>query len=232
MIRAVLFDLDRTLLDRDTSFHNFLLSQYERFSSSFPHVDRDAYISRIVFLDNRGRMGKDKVYQFIVEEFKIQEVSPQYLHYDFEFRISDYYLPFPGLKQCLRELTAAGYLLGIISNGRHAFQMRTLHALEIERDFEAILISESEGVRKPEPEIFHRALRKLGCSPNQAVFVGDHPEVDLEGARAVGMKTIWKRNDDFSGPVEADAVLDRLEELPALIAKMGVSSSLDITPKV
>ena len=55
------------------------------------------------------------------------------------------------------------------------------------------LISDAEGVSKPKRQIFDRALERLNVTPAHAVFVGDHPEVDVAGVRAAGMRAIWHR---------------------------------------
>jgi putative hydrolase of the HAD superfamily len=220
MIRAILFDLDRTLLNRDESLHQFLLSQYERFSSPLATVPREIYVARITALDDRGRIWKDKVYQAFCEEFTIRGISWQDLFDDFDARIAGFYIPFRGLRQTLNQLKASGYLLGIVTNGREEFQRRTLRALGIEGDFNTVLISVTEGVRKPDAEIFLRALRNLKCRPDESIFVGDHPEVDIKGAHEVGMRTIWKRNQDFPAAPCADAVINDLDELPILIERL------------
>jgi phosphoglycolate phosphatase-like HAD superfamily hydrolase len=65
-------------------------------------------------------------------------------------------------------------------------QNRKLVCLAISPMFDTILISDAEGIHKPEREIFHRALERLNANPARAVFVGDHPEVDVAGAGAAG----------------------------------------------
>lgn len=217
MIRSVLFDLDRTLLDRDASFENFVASQYAKFPAALGQIPRDAYISRVIALDNRGALWKDKVYQQIVEEFAITKLSWQELFADFDSRIADHYLPFPLLRETLEALKKEGYSLGLITNGKGEFQMRSIRALGIEYDFKTILISEIVGLRKPDPEIFRQALRNLNCEPQHSVYVGDNPEVDINGARKAGMHTIWKQDDDFAGHVETDATFGELSELPPII---------------
>jgi len=84
--------------------------------------------------------------------------------------------------------------------------------------FDAILISDAEGISKPDPRIFHRALEGLHVNSAQAVFVGDHPEVDVAGARAAGMRAIWRRDPIVSNRVEADAVIEELGDLLTLLA--------------
>jgi putative hydrolase of the HAD superfamily len=217
MIKAVLFDLDRTLLDRDTSFRNFVVSQYEKFASELGSIPQEKYIERVVALDNRGLLWKDKVYQAIAQELELKILTWETLFADFEQRITDYYLPFPQMREMLDELEAKEYKLGLITNGKGEFQKRTLRTLGIENYFQTVLISEIEGTRKPEPEIFHRALARLDCQPKESVFVGDSIEADVCGAKNAGLWTIWKSEVGIPPPNEADAILEQLSELPALI---------------
>jgi len=217
LIRAVLFDLDRTLLDRDISFQNFVVSQYLKFQGELGHIPQEVYVRRVIALDNRGALWKDKVYQAITEEFSIAGLSWQHLFEDFNVRITNYYVSFPHLLEMLEALKASGYVLGMISNGLGLFQWRSICALRIEDYFDTILISEIVGLRKPDPKIFRQALHDLQCEPAHSLFVGDHPIVDIEGARQAGMKTAWKKDPDYHGQVEADIIFDDLADLAALI---------------
>ncbi len=215
MIRGVLFDLDRTLLDRDASILSFASSQYEIFQSRLGDVDHNSYVEAFVRLDARGSLWKDRVYQELVTVLKIQSVTWEELFADFEARISGHCLPFDSLHETLEKL-AGEYRLGLITNGRTHFQARTIEALGIAPCFAAILISETEGVRKPDSEIFRRALTRLALHPDEAVYVGDHPVTDIQGARDAGLAGFWKRNTDFSEP-PCEAVFDHLAELPHLL---------------
>ena len=96
-------------------------------------------------------------------------------------------------------------------------QSRKLECLELSPMFDAILISDAEGIVKPDCRIFHRALERLEASPAHAVFVGDHPEVDVAGARAAGLRAIWRRDPAVSRSVEADAIVDEVGELLVLL---------------
>lgn len=222
MIRGVLFDLDRTLLDRDRSFSGFASAQFDRFQSRLPGLDRNSYVEALVRLDARGSVWKDQVYRRLVTQLGIESLGWQELFEDFEAEITSHYLPFPNLPASLAEL-ARNYRFGLISNGRTDFQLRTIAALGIGEFFHVILISEAEGLRKPDPRIFHRALQRLELAPAEAVYVGDHPVTDVEAARNAGMLGIWKRNPDFSGG-PSDGVIDELSELPALLTRLSAAA--------
>ena len=106
--------------------------------------------------------------------------------------------------------------MGIITNGYGQFQMDNIKALGIENYFESILISEWEGFKKPDPQIFRKALTELNVEPSQSVFVGDHPLNDVKASKNIGMVGIWKK-DSRGDKVDADFIIDDLGELPRLL---------------
>jgi len=216
MIKTVLFDLDGTLLNRDESILRFADRQYDRMKKWTGHIPKATYINRFIVLDAKGYVWKDKVYQQLVEEFCMSGITSQELLQDYlnEFQYSC--VPFPNLKEMLAELSEAGIRLGMITNGFGKFQMRNIEALCIKDYFQAILISEWEGLKKPDPAIFLRALKKLDTSPHQSLFVGDHLENDVAAARNVGMISVWKGDIQWPG-TNADYTVQDLGEIPNLL---------------
>lgn len=116
----------------------------------------------------------------------------------------------------LEDLRKSNLILGIITNGYGQFQMDNIKALGIEKYFKTILVSEWEGIKKPEPQIFKRALEQLNVSANESIFVGDHPENDVKAAQNVGMKGIWKKDSQWEN-VKADIIVDDFADLPLII---------------
>jgi putative hydrolase of the HAD superfamily len=222
MVKAVLFDLDGTLLDRDASVDRFVSGQYDRLTQHLSHITKNDYIARFIELDCHGHVWKDKVYQALVSEFAIEGINWQSLLEDYEMRFQFHCVPFQFLTEMLNELKEQGYLLGIITNGRSPFQARTIDGLGIREYFDVILISAVERVRKPQVEIFQRAMNRLGVSASDSIFVGDHPEADIVGAKGAMMKTIWKRNLFWTEPKEADAIVDELSEIPGILTQFNI----------
>ena len=212
MIKAVLFDLDGTLLDRDESVKRFIQSQYDRIKRVVGHIPRETYINRFIELDQRGYVWKDKVYQQLVDEYNITEMTWEELLQDYIAVFKHHCVPVPNLITTLEKLKNCNIRLGLITNGRGQFQLGNIKALGIEKYFYTILISEWEGIKKPDPEIFNRALKQLEVSAHMSIFVGDHPENDVKAARNVGMKGIWKRDPQWE-QVNADYIIDDLAEL-------------------
>ncbi|UOQ84839.1 HAD family hydrolase [Gracilibacillus salinarum] len=215
MIKAVLFDLDGTLLNRDASVRHFITNQYERLAS-LHHLSKDSYIIRFIELDNRGYVWKDKVYQQMVEEFEITGLSSEALLADYISQFQFSCVPFAHLKETLDHLKQRGIALAIISNGKGQFQLDNIKALGIEHYFDTILISEWEGMKKPDPRIFQKALGQLHVQPDQSIFIGDHPENDVLAAQRIGMQAIWKKDAGWR-TCSADWAVDDLKEILPII---------------
>ncbi len=96
-----------------------------------------------------------------------------------------------GAKKLLSE-TAAQTKVGLISNFTHAPVIhRSLRKVGIHRYFNAIVVSEDVGWRKPSPEIFKDALSRLQVAPAEVVYIGDSPIEDIKGAKDAGLKTVF-----------------------------------------
>ncbi|MBB6695081.1 HAD family hydrolase [Cohnella xylanilytica] len=217
MIRAVLFDLDGTLLDRDRSLEAFLDNQYDRLEA-FRHIPKEPFKLRFVELDARGCVWKDRVYRTLIEEFGAEgRANAEELLADYVNSFRFHCRPFPGTIELLEGLKRRGFKLALVTNGYTDFQESNISALNLNPFFDEILISEREGVRKPDPEIFLRALHRLGVSPEEAVFVGDHPENDIDGAAKAGLRTIWKEDSGCAKPKNATGSVSRLSEIPFLL---------------
>jgi len=225
MINAAIFDLDGTLLDRDESVKKFIDNQYERLNMWANHIPKDKYIARFIELDNRGYVWKDKVYQQLTKEFEISGVTWEELLQDYMQQFKHSCIPFPNLFEILEELRNKKLVLGIITNGIGQFQMDTINALGIEEYFHTILVSEWEGIKKPDPNIFLRALKQLNVTPNQCIYVGDHPENDVIAAQNVGILGIWKNDTQWNNFV-TDLVIDDLGELPAIISNLNSNKAV------
>lgn len=222
MFKAAIFDLDGTLLDRDQSLHSFINAQYERFYDQLGHIPKEQYVQRFIELDARGYRWKDVVYQQLIREFNTTDISWEIMLTDYVSRFKDHCVGFPGLVAMLEALQQNGLKLAIITNGPGQLQMDSIRALGIETYFNVILVSGIEGIAKPDPRLFEKALSALSIKAHEAVYIGDHPENDVAAAQAVGMKAVWIENPHGQSPA-ADFTIRHLHELPALIAAEAIT---------
>ena len=216
-IHAVVFDLDGTLLDRRRSFERFVRDQWERFGHFVRTVDQEKYVQILIERDRDGYGPRKELFTGLVAQFELPSGLAGTLLDDYRAGFPSACVLFPDAAQTLSSLRAAGLKLGLITNGSVRMQSRKLECLAISSMFDTIMISEAEGIHKPDCQIFHRALERLNANPAQAVFVGDHPEVDVAGARAAGMQAVWRRDPRVSRMVDADAVIEELGDLLSLL---------------
>jgi len=214
-VKAILFDLDGTLLNREATLIAFCNAQHERFALP---VEKQTYIKRVVELDENGYVRKEIVYAEMAKEFKLSEEVEHFLFDDYMQHFHNYCVPFNGLIETLQSLKQQQFKLGLITNGRHDGQNESIKALSIEEFFDVVLISESEGVAKPDVAIFERALQRLDVKAKDACYVGDHPTNDIEAAKKVGLMTIWKKNELYKDEY-ADYIIDTLPEILAIIER-------------
>lgn len=226
MHNAVLFDLDETLFDRRGSLRLFLADQFSRFSLPTRWTPDDT-IDRFLELDNRGRCPKQDVYRVVLAECGSEDNAlAEELFDDYERNAWRFAQAFDGMESMFGALKATGTKTGIITNGQTHIQLRSLLALNLDRIVDTFLISETVGIRKPDPEIFLRAADALAVDPTSCIFVGDSPEADMVGAAKAGMKTIWFPNGaqwPTAVTEKPDAVINSLDEVVGLVRRQSPS---------
>ena len=223
-LQAVLFDLDDTLLDRRGSFEQFVRDQWTRSAPRVQAIDQEQYVQTLIELDRNGYAPRKGLFGGLTARFGLPPDVADSLLTDYRTGFPPACQLFPDAMQTLSSIRAAGLKLGLITNGSLRMQSRKLQCLALSSAFDTVLISDAEGVSKPDVRIFQRALERLAVEPAAAAFVGDNPEVDVAGARAAGMRAIWRRDPSFTGTVEADAVVDQLADLVAMLDLRPASS--------
>ncbi|MGA7214747.1 MAG: HAD family hydrolase [Terrimicrobiaceae bacterium] len=110
------------------------------------------------------------------------------------------------------------YRLGIVSNfyGNLRFLCEEIGYDEI---FTTVIDSARIGISKPSSGIFQAALDRLGCAPEEAIFVGDHPVRDMAGSRALAMPHIWLNtiHPERKPCCDGDPVIRSLTELEKIL---------------
>ena len=213
MIQAVLFDLDGTLYDRDAVMMAVALEQFTAFEDQLNGIDRDTFVQRLLDLDDHGYANRGQLYEAASAALGLRagiaaELAAQF--WDCYARMCA--LP-EDTSATLQALRQQGTKLGVITNGPTAWQSRKLDALGLGGFFDVVVISQSEGLTKPDPRIFARAVDRIGVASDEAMFVGDHPDVDVAGARTAGLIPVWKRVPYWTMPFDDVRVVDRLGEI-------------------
>ncbi|MFW2003105.1 HAD family hydrolase [Acinetobacter ursingii] len=228
MIQAIFFDLDQTLLDRTTSLDHFLNWQIN-FFQLIPQTEKARFIQRFLELDQNGAVWKDTVYKKLIDEFKIESIEYHDLLKSYISDFNKFSTGFPHIENTIRNLKQQGYLIGLISNGRTPFQEHNFYALGLSEYFSNILVSEAVGLRKPDPEIFNLACKQLDVFPEQCVFIGDNELADIQGAKNVGMKTIYFHPDPQINSKISDANLHDYQDIVMLLNQLSINTTPENT---
>jgi putative hydrolase of the HAD superfamily len=212
-LTTVLFDLDGTLLDRRATFRLHLEGQIRRHPAVFEPASSDGYLERLLVLDEQGALDRAEFYRVVQADLGLPRHASDLLREDFERHFPERCIPQPNVTECLDALRERGMKLGLVTNGGAVIQGRKIDRSGLRSRFGSIVISESAGVRKPDPKIFELCLRELGEPSSAAVYVGDNPEPDVGGAKAAGLYAVWRRDPFWPEPELADEIIDDLMEL-------------------
>jgi putative hydrolase of the HAD superfamily len=192
----IFFDLDDTLLDTTTASRKAAVEFYKTINAAMSFDDflaawhvaqernyRRYHAKEIGFQDQR-RARLREVIDPTLTDAAADELFAHYLD-----RLEAHWSLFEDVLPCFARL--AGHRLGLISNGDGALQRRKLEKMAIANKFECIIISGECGYTKPEKAIFLHACTRAGIAPQDATYVGDHYDLDAEGARKAGLHGIW-----------------------------------------
>lgn len=122
-----------------------------------------------------------------------------------------------GARETLRGIRALGLRVAVVSNADGRVE-GILRSLDLHRDLDLVVDSHHEGVEKPDPEIFRRAIHRLGVRAARAAYVGDIYSIDALGARAAGLYPVIVDATHTYGGHDCDTITD-LRQLIERIAR-------------
>ena len=201
----IFFDLDRTLWDFDAAAEVAFERIYEKYnlkSLGIPsaHEFHEVYhpLNEQLWVQYRAdKITKDDLnrtrFVMPLEHYGIYDTDlADHLSEDYVYWSPRIVRLVPGTMELLEYLKPK-YHLHLITNGFQEVQHTKMSGSGLEPYFETLTVSEEVGVKKPNPEIFHYALRKAGAKAEDSLMIGDEMAVDIDGARAAGMDTLLFR---------------------------------------
>lgn len=221
-IRAVLFDLDNTLADRDAAFSNWCRwFARERLALTNDEAIAEV-VATMVAMDDDGRLPRETFFHQVKSQHPRLDAEVDELVEAFRSELSTHLPPLDDAAAALlAALDGAQLPWGIVTNGSSQHQRRKLRHLGLETRAGCILISEDVGLRKPDAAIFRLAAERLGVPTQQVLFVGDHPAADVMGAARTGMQTAWLQRNrswpDHLTAVSPDHQISSLRDVHVLV---------------
>jgi len=126
--------------------------------------------------------------------------------------------PYPRVRETLIKLKSFGLKLGIVSDAPRMQAWLRLAEMNLSEFFDVVVALEDTGRLKPSRLPFRQAIKKLGLKPEEILFVGDNPERDIKGAKAMGMKTALA---EYGQIVKAKSKADFVLKEPADLLKVA-----------
>ncbi|MEV2267792.1 HAD family hydrolase [Nonomuraea africana] len=215
MQHLALFDLDRTLIDLDTAFRRWSEEFAER-----QHLGPED-LAWLVSQDRATHPHRDAFFSKVREHFALPE-SVEELWAGYRRRMPDLVQCYPGVLTGLAGLRAAGWRVGIVTNGMADNQLGKLRRTGLVNAVDGYAVSGVEGIRKPETGLFEIAAQRCGASLAQGGWmIGDNLIADIEGAQAASLRTIWIDRGMWPGQEhQADHVVADATEAIAIMREL------------
>lgn len=220
--KAILFDLDDTLLDMYTAMHSSWqeicaevaprlggdaasLRETIRRESSIFWADEEAVAEyRVRPIESRTHIVRLSLLAEGLDEAPAEEIAERSLRGYLE-RVA----PFEDSIETLEELRSQGYRLGMVTNGSSDTQREKIGRWNLEPYFDEIVIESEFGRGKPDPGVFAKALAGTGAAPHEAWMVGDNLYADIGGGQGAGIHSVWIHRERLQFPDDPAAHPDR-----------------------
>jgi phosphoglycolate phosphatase len=218
--KAVVFDLDGTLIDSVTDIANAL--NYALDKRGLPPFT----------VDQVRRMIGGGVPKLVERALRAQGVSligmmplaSDFLRY-YRANLTPNTVVYEGGRELLEKLMGQGIKLGICTNKRHDLALCTLRELDLERYFQAVVGERFGRPRKPDAAPLRYVLANLGIPSHDAVMVGDSG-ADAGCAKAANVRCVlvtFGYTHDAVDTLGADALIERLEDLPVRLSELAAA---------
>ncbi len=225
MIRAIVFDLDNTLVDFMSMKRLAVEAAIDAMIDAGLPLDRDEAEREIFAIYDREGIEYQRVFDDLLAE-TLGEVDYKILAagvVSYRRAREAALVLYPHVTVTLMELLKRGLRLAVISDAPRREAWLRLCYLNLHHVFDVVVTFEDTGERKPSSAPFERVLELLEVAPEETIMVGDWPERDVVGAIKVGMRTAFARYGDTFGTVHsgADWDLEDIQELLDIVAALN-----------
>ena len=200
-VKAVLFDLDNTLMDflrmKTMSCEAAITAMID---AGLP-LDKEKAMATLWKLYQKHGIEYPTIFQkFLLEtlgrvDYKI--LASGIIAYR---RVkAGFTEPYPYVLQTLIRLRERGYRLAVVSDAPRMKAWLRLAGMGISDFFDAVITMDDAGGKlKPDPRPYKSALEKLGLKPAEVIFVGDNPNRDILGAKRLGIRTVLAKYGEWT----------------------------------
>ncbi len=226
MIKAIIFDLDQTLINFLKMKKTSLREAIDGMIDAGLDMDADTAFDIIWDLYDEFGIEDNQIFQKFLEKV-IGKVDYRILAYGVNAyrRVKNGFLSaYPGTKRTLIKLRQHGLKLAIVSDAPRLKCWLRLTSMKIDDFFDVVVSLDDTGSEKPSRLPFEKAVSDLNLKPEECIMVGDNPRRDIIGASLFGMKTcLAKYGQVFSADdVKPDFEITRITDLVSVVEKLDL----------
>jgi len=242
MIRALLTDLDNTVLDFISFKEGTGIAAARALGDlGAPGGARMAY-QRIFRVYEEMGMEGEKTYFGVVSSYGLSDLNMAERLQQAAIIAHQQAMPsslwaYPMVKETLEALRGRGIRMGAVSDGPRNKAWKRLVLAGLDRSYDLVVTHDDTGKYKPEIEPFMMALKTLGLGPSECLYIGDNPARDMAGARMVGMGSIlalygaqgalpYDKRGEYQDLGKPDHKVERFEELLDIIGRINKDPEL------
>tara|TARA_B100000470_G_scaffold49930_1_gene37236 strand:+ start:3761 stop:4444 length:684 start_codon:yes stop_codon:yes gene_type:complete len=210
MIKAVIFDLDNTLLDFMKMKEYAVKAAIAGMIEAGLDIDNEESYKTIISIYEKEGWENQQVFNYFLDR-TIGEVNNKYLAaaiVAYRRAREANLLLYPNVNHTLVELMKIGIKLAVVSDAPSREAWMRIYYLNLHHHFDIVLTFDDTNARKPSPIPFQMALKELKTEPSETLMVGDWPERDVAGANNLGIRTIFARYGDSFGTINSGADWD------------------------
>ncbi len=224
MIKAVIFDLDNTLMDFMGTKEASCSAAIDAMKKAGLRMPKKKALKTLLSVYWKIGIENQKIFQAF-----LKDVLGKVDHKIMAAGIVAYrrtktatLRTYPGVREILAKLKEK-YKLAILSDAPVMQAWTRLIEMGLENYFDVVITYEDTRKYKPHPRPFRAVLKKLGVEPHEAVMVGDNIKRDIEGAKCAGMKTVLASYGNVGAKksgTKPDASINGIRGLPSVLKKL------------
>lgn len=221
MIKAIIFDLDNTLIDFLRMKRISCEEAVDAMIDAGLDIPKKKAIDELYKLYYKVGLEDPTIFQKFLKKVtgKIDYKKLAYAITAYRQARTGFLHPYPGTKKTLIKLKEKGLKLAIVTDAPKLKAWIRLVSMKIDDFFDVVVGLEDTGRAKPSRLPFRAALKELKVKPSECLMVGDRPSKDIKGARALGMKTCFAKY-GFEGKiskVKVDYIISDIGDLAKII---------------
>ena len=222
MIKALLFDIDNTLIDFWKMKQKSCEAAVDSMIAAGLNIERNEALKDLFLLYDQYGIEYKEIFEKLIKQTKGQVDYRIVAHGIIAYRKlrESQLIPYPGTIPTLIELKKK-YKLAIVSDAPRLNAWFRLVALNIDEFFNVVITAADVRKQKIYAAPFKAALKKLGIKPDEALMIGDRVKRDIETAKKLGIKTCYarygERNPLKNGESGADFEINNIKEILKLI---------------